>query len=135
MRSRSKSNAAVSSSRAADTQAQRTRNRQKAVLPVRVYGVAADGSSYSDLVHTLDITDTGVRLGAVHCNLQLDSILSLQYRQHKADFRVIWISKRPCGREYHVGLQAVVERDLWGLEAEFRTRLQPAAAATEAAQV
>ncbi len=101
---------------------QRCRDRQKAVFPVRVCGVDTDGKAYSDLVHTLDITGTGVKLGAVHSNLQLGSLLTLQYKQHRADFRVVWISKRPCGREYQVGLQALVQRDLWGLEAEFKMR-------------
>ena len=103
----------------------RSCNRQKAVLPARIYGVDADGNAYSDLVHTLDLTETGVRLGAVRCKLQLGSLLTLQYKQHKADFRVVWISQRPCGKEYQVGLQALVERDLWGLEAEFKVRFQP----------
>jgi hypothetical protein len=126
MRDRSKGNLAGAAEQAAEAaKPQRNRNRQKAVLPVRVCGVGVDGSSYSDLVHTLDITDTGVRLGAVRCSLQLGSLLTLQYKQHKSEFRVVWISKRPCGKEYQVGLQAVVERDLWGLEAEFKVRLQP----------
>jgi|SRR5580704_9455985 hypothetical protein len=103
---------------------QRIRDRQRAVLPVRVSAVDNNGGAYSDLVHTLDITGTGVRLGAVHSNLRLGSLLTLQYKQHKADFRVVWISKRPCGREYQVGLQALVQRDLWGLEAEFKLRIQ-----------
>jgi len=107
--------------------AQRCRNRQRAVLPVRVTGIDVDDNFYSDLVHTLDVTDTGVQLGAVHSNLKLGSLLSLQYKQHKAEFRVVWVSPRPCGREYQVGLQAILQRDLWGLEAEFRTRLQPPA--------
>jgi hypothetical protein len=128
MRNRAKGNRANASDRASDAaQAQRSRNRQKAVLPVRVSGIDVDNNSYSDLVHTLDINDTGVRLGAVRSNLKLGSPLTLQYKQHKAEFRVVWVSKRPCGREYHVGLQALLERDLWGLEAEFRTRLQPQA--------
>ena len=126
MRNRSKNDVGL---RSKDTAAapgpQRTRSRQKAVLPVRVSGVGVDGNSYSDLVHTLDITDTGVRLGAIHCALQLGSLVCLQYKQYKADFRVVWISKRPCGKEYQVGLRALVEKDLWGLEAEFRMRLQP----------
>src|SRR5208282_715141 len=44
----------------------RRRNRTKAVLPVRVSGMDTSGNSYSDLVHTLDITHTGARLGAIH---------------------------------------------------------------------
>ena len=129
MRNRVKVNRAGIPEQAADTaKPQRCSNRQKAVLPVRVTGIDVENNSYADLVHTLDITASGVRLGAVRSNLKLGSLLTLQYRQHKAEFRVIWVSKRPCGKEYQVGLQALLERDLWGLEAEFRTRLQAPAA-------
>ena len=113
----------------------RSRNRQKAVLPARISGVDAAGNAYSDLVHTLDVTESGVRLGAVHGNLKLGSLVTLQYKQHKADFRVVWISKRPCGKEYQVGLQALVKRDLWGLEAEFKLQLQPQQPEGSAARV
>lgn len=135
MRNRAKGNRASAPDGASDAaQPQRSRNRQKAVLPVRVSGIDVDDNSYSDLVHTLDINDTGVRLGAVHSNLKLGSLLTLQYKQHKAEFRVVWVSKRPCGKEYHVGLQALLERDLWGLEAEFKMRLQPSQPEAAAAQ-
>jgi len=126
MRNRTKTNRAGIPDHAVDAaKPQRCRNRQKAVLPVRITGIDGENNPYADLVHTLDITAVGVCLGAVHSNLKLGSLLTLQYKQHKAEFRVIWVSKRPCGREYQVGLQAVLERDLWGLEAEFRTRIQP----------
>lgn len=125
MRNRAKSTGAGVPEHTADTaKPQRVSNRQKAVLPVRITATDVEDHSYSDLVHTLDITASGVCLGAVRSNLKLGSLLTLQYRQHKAEFRVIWVSKRPCGREYQVGLQALLERDLWGLEAEFRTRVQ-----------
>ena len=125
MRNQAKNGRAGIPEHAADsTKPQRCSNRQKAVLPVRVTAIDVEDNSYSDLVHTLDITASGVCLGAVRSNLKLGSLLTLQYRQHKAEFRVIWVSKRPCGREYQVGLQALLERDLWGLEAEFRTRVQ-----------
>lgn len=126
MRNRTKGNVPGAQERASGVEKpQRTHNRQKAVFPVRIYGVDVAGNSYSELVHTLDVTGTGVQLGAVRRNLKLGSLLTLQYKQHKADFRVVWIAKRPCGKEYQVGLQSVVERDLWGLEAEFKVRLQP----------
>jgi hypothetical protein len=104
---------------------QRSLDRQNAVLPVRVSAIDIDGNAYSDLVHTLDLNGTGVRLGAVRTSLKLGSLLTLQYKQHKADFRVVWISKKPCGKEFQVGLQALVQRDLWGLQAEFKSRQQP----------
>jgi hypothetical protein len=97
----------------------RRNNRTKAVLPVRVSG--SDGSGpYCDLAHTLDVTDSGIRLGFVRRELQVGSRLTIQYRQHKAEYRVIWISQLTRLKEHHVGLQALVPRDVWGLGSESR---------------
>lgn len=102
----------------------RRNNRTKAVLPVRVSG--SDGSgAYCDLAHTLDVTDSGIRLGFVRRELQVGSRLTIQYRQHKAEFRVIWVSQLTRLKEHHVGLEALVPRDVWGLGAESRKSPQP----------
>src|SRR6202050_5914246 len=105
----------------------RLRNtRTKAVLPVRVSGNESSGAPYCDLAHTLDVTDSGIRLGFVRRQLQVGSRLTIQYRQHKAEFRVIWISQLTRLKEHHVGVEAVVPRDVWGLAADSKTRPQPA---------
>src|SRR5208337_602744 len=98
----------------------RRRGRVKAVLPVRVSGSDSCGNSYSDLAHTLDITETGVRLGAVQRQLEVGTQLTVQYKQHKAEFRVVWTAPLPKLKERQVGLEAVVQRDMWGLGAEQR---------------
>lgn len=104
----------------------RRRNRIKAVLPVRVLGSDSSGQQYSDLAHTLDITDTGARLGAVRRPLKVGSRLTLQYKQHKAEFRVVWVVRLKHLKEHHVGLQALVQKDLWGLASEaLRLEIQP----------
>jgi hypothetical protein len=103
----------------------RRNSRTKAVLPVRVSGNDGSGASYCDLAHTLDVTDSGIRLGFVHRQLQVGSRLTIQYRQHKVEFRVIWISQLTRLKEHHVGLEAVVPRDVWGLAVDSRTRPQP----------
>ena len=90
-------------------------DRVKAVLPIRVSGNDASGNSYSDLVHTLDITPTGARLGSVHRLLEIGSLLSVQYRQHKAEFRVIWRKLLANRGEHQVGLEALAQKDVWGL--------------------
>lgn len=93
----------------------RRSNRVKAVLPVRISGTDVAGKPYSDVVHTLDVTELGARLGAIHNQLKIGSQLILQYRQHKAEFRVVWTKMRSCHKEHQVGLEAVTGRDLWGL--------------------
>jgi hypothetical protein len=104
----------------------RRNDRIKAVLPVRVSGNDVSGAPYCDLAHTLDVTESGIRLGFVRRPLQVGSRLTIQYRQHKVEFRVIWISQLTRLKEHHVGLEAVVPRDVWGLAADSKTRPQPA---------
>ena len=100
----------------------RRNNRMKAVLPVRVSGNDASGAAYCDLAHTLDVTESGIRLGFVRRELQVGSQLTIQYRQHKSEFRVIWISQLTRLKEHHVGLKALVPRDVWGLACDSKTR-------------
>jgi hypothetical protein len=90
-------------------------DRTKAVLPVRVSGNDG-GGTYSDLVHTLDISPTGVRLGSVRRPLEVGSQIVLHYRQHRAEFRVVWIRPLGSGGELQVGLEADVQKDFWGLD-------------------
>jgi hypothetical protein len=110
---------------------QRRLDRTKAVLPVRISGTDVSGDSYSELVHTLDVTRTGVRLGAVRRQLEVGSLVVLHYRQHKAEFRVVWIKPIGKGPEQQVGLQADAQRDMWGLDASAANRPQAAKFAPE----
>jgi hypothetical protein len=107
---------------------QRSVDRSKAVLPVRISGNDSSGEAYSELVHTLDVSRTGVRLGAVRRQLEVGSLVILQYRQHKAEFRVVWTKPLGSGVEQQVGLEAGAQRDLWGLNTNASNRPQDAAA-------
>ncbi len=92
----------------------RRQDRIKAVLPVRVWGTDASGSSFQDTAHTLDITPEGARLGAIRHELKAEDKLTVQYRQRKTEFRVVWTKLLDGAREYQVGLQATTkEREAW----------------------
>ena len=104
----------------------RRQNRVKAVLPVRVTGSDISGDLFSELVHTLDVTETGVRLGAVRKLFAVGTLLTLQYRQHKAEFRVVWIKTLARTKELQVGLEAVGQKDLWGLGSEIKVKMTAA---------
>ena len=91
----------------------RQSDRIKAVLPVRVSGTDASGSPFQQPAHTLDITPTGARLGAVHHELKTEDKLTVQYRQRKAEFRIVWTKLLEGAREYQVGLQAVTKEKVW----------------------
>jgi hypothetical protein len=104
-------------------------DRSKAVLPVRISGNDISGEAYSELVHTLDVSRTGVRLGAVRRRIEVGSQVVLQYRQHKAEFRVVWTKPVGSGAEQQIGLEAGAQKDLWGLESNATAQPQAPAPA------
>ena len=100
---------------------QRKRDRIRAVLPVKIWGRDAAGESFEGLAHTLDITPQGGRLGAIHHSLKPLDQLTVQYRQHKMEFRVVWIKRLDKGSEYQIGLQSMTpDREAWGLQGDSR---------------
>jgi hypothetical protein len=96
---------------------QRRHKRIKVVLPVRISGKDAANNLVNELVHTLDITPNGARLGAIHHQLQTGDKLTLQYRQRRIQFRVVWVKPLLGTSEYQVGLEGLNSNgDNWGLE-------------------
>src|SRR5579872_5127272 len=90
-------------------------DRMRGVLPVRVRGTDASGASFEELAHTLDLTTSGVRLGAIRHQLNALDTLTVFYRQRRVDFKVIWTRLLDGNHEYQVGLQASSqEKELWG---------------------
>jgi len=108
---------------------QRRGSRTKAVLPVRVKGKDSAGVAFEELVITLDVTPTGLRLGSVRQDLKVGEEVSVFYRQRKMQFRVMWTKKLSGTSEFQVGLQAVSQdREAWVLGfAEFRSETPPVA--------
>ncbi|HEV2716877.1 MAG TPA: PilZ domain-containing protein [Terriglobales bacterium] len=93
----------------------RRHKRIKMVLPVKVSSRDAANNLISELAHTLDITPDGARIGAVRHPLKAGDKLTLQYRQRKLQFRVVWVKAMQGTREYQVGLEAVAN-DSWGID-------------------
>jgi len=94
----------------------RRQGRMLAVLPVRVRGTDASGASFEGLAHTLDLTPTGVRLGAVRHQLKVRDTLTILFHQRRMEFTVMWIRLLDGGGEHQVGLQAFSEeKEPWGI--------------------
>ena len=89
--------------------------RKSAVLPVRVRGTDARGAEFEALAHTLDLTPTGARLGAIRCELKALDRLTIVYHQRRMEFTVVWSRLMDGRREYQVGLHAFSdESEPWG---------------------
>lgn len=103
----------------------RRQDRIQAVLPVRVRGTDAYGASFEGLAHTLDLTPTGVRLGAIRHQLKVLDTLTILYHQRRMEFTVVWTKLLDGRSEYQVGLQAFSqEKDTWGMSI-FNSSAQP----------
>jgi|SRR5579863_5661608 hypothetical protein len=95
---------------------QRRGKRTKAVLPVKVKGNDSTGKPFEELVHTLDVTPAGIRLGSVRHELNALDEITVFYRTRKLQFRVVWTKKLKGTSEFQVGLQAVTQdREAWGM--------------------
>jgi hypothetical protein len=94
----------------------RRQDRIQAVLPVRVRGTASSGTSFEALAHTLDLTPTGARLGAIRHELKALDTLTILYHQRRMEFTVVWTKLLDGRGEYQVGLQAFSqEKEPWGM--------------------
>lgn len=97
-------------------QKKRRQNRVPAVLPVRLRGTDAEGNPFEEIAHTLDITQTGARVAAIHQRLTIRDHVTIMYRRHRMEFVVVW-SKQMSQSEYHAGLEAMaIENEAWGMK-------------------
>jgi hypothetical protein len=85
--------------------------RRKMVLPVKV-----SVNNVTGLAHTVDITPSGARLGALRTRLQPGTTICLQRGPKKAEFRIEWI-KELAPNEFQAGIEALEpENNFWGVK-------------------
>src|SRR3984893_10366587 len=86
--------------------------RRKMVLPVKV-----SIDKVTHLAHTIDITHTGARLGALRTQLQPGMIISLQRAgSKKAKFRIAW-TRQVAPNELQAGVESLeLQNNFWGVD-------------------
>lgn len=93
----------------------RRQTRIKTVLPVRIWGMNAEGKAFAELAHTLDISHSGVRVGGVSAQPEPGSVVSLQCHHRKGNFQVAWVGRPGTARHNQLGLVNLEpERDIFG---------------------
>ena len=87
------------------------------VLPLRVWLDGSNGLSGDfQLVHTLDISPEGARLGALRTLLNPGQVITLQRGIDKMQFCIKW-TKQLSRNEIQAGVESLEpERNIWGLE-------------------
>jgi len=93
----------------------RKSQRRKMVLPVKVLI-----DQVTHLAHTVDITESGARLGALRTQLQPGMIISLQRGSQKAKFQIAWI-RQLAPNELQAGIESLQpQNSFWGVDLSAR---------------
>ena len=87
--------------------------RKAVALPVRIFGTDSAGRIFSETVTTLDISQTGARLGSVRASIKVGEIIGVSYGKNKVHFRVKWIGVPGQASEGQVGLQNMSPQKLF----------------------
>jgi hypothetical protein len=91
--------------------------RRKMVLAVKV-----SIDKVTHLAHTLDITETGARLGGLRTQLQPGMIVNLQRGSDKAKFRIAWI-RQLAPNELQAGIECLEpQNNFWGVDLSDREK-------------
>jgi hypothetical protein len=81
------------------------------VLPVKV-----SIDKVTHLAHTIDITHTGARIGALRTPLQPGMIISLERGSKKAKFRITW-TRQVAANELQAGVESLqMQTNFWGVD-------------------
>ena len=83
---------------------QRPEPRFDSNLPVRVFGMTAQGKPFVKKARTQNISRNGALVSGIDVALNIGDTVGVQLEQKKARFRVVWISAGITGK-YQVGLQ------------------------------
>ena len=83
-------------------------------LPARIYGLDHNGKPFSVKVETLDVSQTGARLGGVRQFKAPGETIGLEYNGSKARFFVAWVGRIGSPRDGQVGLRAIdPKKNIW----------------------
>lgn len=90
--------------------------RISTVLPVRIWGMDANGKAFNLMVQTVDISRTGGRIGGVTCPIRPGEIVGVQRGPDKARFRVTWVGESGSAHERQIGICCVEPaKYIWGV--------------------
>lgn len=81
--------------------------RIPAALPVRLWGMDANGRPFIEVSITANVSRTGALLTHIPTKLAEGDIIGLRCGERKYNFRVVWTGKKGTVEEGHVGLQSL----------------------------
>jgi len=97
----------------------RAEKRSFVALPVRAFGIDAEGRSFRLMACTLDVSAHGARIMGLR-SVKTGQEVTLEYKGNKVRFTVVWVGDPNTARQGQVGLRLIdSDKQLANLEEFF----------------
>ena len=84
--------------------------RVTADIPVRIWGMDADGKPFFQSALAASLSSDGAQLTELHHCLKIGDIIGIQYGEKKARFKVIWAHASSAPRKNKAGVQILPDQ-------------------------
>ena len=81
--------------------------REETIVPVRIWGMDANGQPFIEVAFTRNVSPDGAWLEGVPRRLKPGDILGITFQQKKSRLRVVWVGQAGSPDAGRVGLQAL----------------------------
>ncbi|HEX6905348.1 MAG TPA: PilZ domain-containing protein [Terriglobales bacterium] len=85
-------------------------------LPVKVWGMSADGRPFVANLLAHEVSYRGARLDGITCKLAIGETIAVQYGSQKGRFRVVWIADPESEKAGQVGIRSLEDVCIWEAE-------------------
>jgi hypothetical protein len=90
--------------------------RHSARLRVKIRGRDPFGNSFQQDAYTYDVSRRGARLDGAPCIIDRASVIEVQHRGKRAQFRVVWMGGFGSQQHAQAGIQCLEQdRCIWGV--------------------
>jgi len=80
-------------------------------LPVRVWGMSAEGRAFSQHCRAQNISSEGALLSGVECELKVGDVIGVQCGEKKARCTVVWAMNTGFVKKNQVGIKLLAEQE------------------------
>jgi hypothetical protein len=80
-------------------------------LPVRVWGMSADGRPFSQHARAQNISSEGALISGVECELKVGDVIGVQCEERKTRCTVVWAMNTGPVKKNQVGVKLVAEQE------------------------
>jgi hypothetical protein len=88
-----------------------TEPRLSVDLPVRIWGMSADGRPFSQFARAQNVSSEGALISGVESELKVGDVIGLQCEEKKVRCTVIWVLNTGPVKKNQVGIKLVTDQD------------------------